>query len=301
MIECALCTWRVCSDLPLPEAMPWTSHERPVDIEIRRGRIERSRPQDAGNPRRLEVTENGKILYDASPHARFLVTPGSVLVDSSLPADAPEWRVFLLGPIMGLLCYLRGALPLHASAIRVGTHAFALAGAAGAGKSTLAAALVQRRHFLVTDDVCPVLRAGDELLALPTFPALKLGSASLAALGIAPRGLPRIGFGEGKYLLGRPGTFHSEAVPLRRVYLIEDAVSAGGETIAEVRGAEIFERLGAEIYRPEIGRMVHGRPALFAKFLEAASSLEVRRLRRLPDLARIDDLASRIEADIAGI
>ena len=298
MIDRTLCTWRVRSDLPLPEAVPWEGQDRPPDIEIRRGSVVGPDATNGASPRRIEVMPSGAILYDARPHARFLVTAETVIVDSRLPAEAPEWRVFLLGPILGLLCYLRGTLPLHASAVRIGSHAIAIAGAAGAGKSTLAAALIRRDHALVTDDICPVLRADDESRALPTFPTLKLGSASLKALGIASEGLPRLGFGEGKYLLAAPAAFDATPIRLRRVYLMEDAPRATPERIADVRGIEVFERLGAEIYRSEIARILYSKPALFRKLGEALSGLEVRRLFRRSGVTRVDELAALVESDV---
>ena len=297
MSDRTLCTWRVRTALPLPEALPWQGPDRAVDIEIRRGSLGSA---GATPSRRVEMLPEGQILYDAGPHARFLVTAERVVVDSQLPAEAPEWRIFLLGPILGLLCYLRGALPLHASAIRIGSDAVAIAGAAGAGKSTLAAALLRRGHRLVTDDICPVLGAEKLPLVLPTFPTLKLGAASLDALAIDSAGLPRIGFGEGKFLLARPGDFHPAPVPLRRVYLLEEAFGIGGERIRDVRGTEIFERLGSEIYRSEIGRILYSKPALFKKLAEVVSGLEVRRLRRSAGLAQLDEMAALLESDVAG-
>ena len=81
----------------------------------------------------LEAAPDGRLLIDAGPIVRFLVTL-RVVVETALADDALEWRASLLGPVLAILCYLRGTLPLHASALRIGERAAAIAGRSGAGK-----------------------------------------------------------------------------------------------------------------------------------------------------------------------
>ena len=239
---------------------------------------------------------DGRLLFRAMPTARFLVTRDSVVVDTSLRPDAPEWRVVLLGPVLGLLCYLRGLVPLHASAVRIGTKAVALAGPSGIGKSTLAAALAQRGHDLICEDVCPLDVVAEQPLVLPTFPALKLNAASLGILGVDPSGLPRVQFEDEKYQLLLRHNFDPSPQPLSKVYLLEDALE-GDDAIISVDGVEAFERVSAEIFRPAFGRRLLTKPTLFAMAAKLTGRVEVRRLVRQRNFMRLPTLIKSIEVD----
>lgn len=65
-------------------------------------------------------------------------------------------RLALLGQGMAVLLHQRGFLVLHASAVEIAGRAVAFLGDSGSGKSTLAAALHERGHRLVADDVVAV-------------------------------------------------------------------------------------------------------------------------------------------------
>ena len=76
-----------------------------------------------------------------------------IRIDPS-PGVDPRWlRSVLLGQAFTLILSQRGLFPLHAGAVVLGDRAVALAGEAGAGKSTLCAALVERGHPFLSDDV----------------------------------------------------------------------------------------------------------------------------------------------------
>ena len=299
MTDRVLCGWRVRSSLPLPETLPWYGPDRPVDIEVCRGPVPMPR-HHSGNttaPPYIQAAHDGCLILNAMPIARYLVCSDRVLVDTLLEEEALEWRVLLLGPVLGLLCYLRGLLPLHASAVRIGNKVVALAGRSGIGKSTLAAALSQRGHFIIAEDVCPIDVADQLPVVLPTFRALKLHAATLTMLGFGTQGLPRLQFGAKKYhlLLNRP--FDPTPLTLDIVYLVEDALPGLDDNFLPVTGAKAFERLSAKIYRPEFGQLLLTKPALFGKVARLAERVAVRRLIRTRDATRLTVLIESIEAD----
>ena len=218
-----LCGWRVRSELPLPELHPWRGPDCPVDIEIRAGEVPSHIENRADGLPYLDLGRDGSLLLRAMPAARFLVTRDSVVVHTPLPPDAPGWRVLLLGPVLGIICYLRAVLPLHAGAVRIGARAVGFAGAPGAGKSTLTAALCRYGHTFITDDVCPVVSLEVSALVRTSFPALKLEAPSVAAVGLEFRRLQYMGEAVDKYQLRLEQAFETEPVPLDLVYLLEDA------------------------------------------------------------------------------
>lgn len=299
MTDHIICGWRVRSSLPLPETLTWTGPDRPVDIEIRRGAVPTQVGRRTADLPYIEMAPDGRLLVEAMPDCRFLVTSDSVVVDARAESQVPEWRAYLLGPVLAVLCYLRGALPLHASALRVGGRTVAIAGRSGAGKSTLAAALAQRGHSLITDDICPCIGFPESPLALPTYPAIKLTRASLEALDLESDHLSIVDPDLEKLQLPQPEGFDPAPVRLEIVYLIEDAQDGTDDTIIATTGAEAFTLLCAEVYRPPIGRLLLAKPAFFTMATQLATGLSIRRLVRRHDFTRLQTLAGMIEADTA--
>ena len=293
MTDHIICGWRVRTALPLPEVAPWRGPERPIDIEIRLGSV----PAISGKDKYFEATQSGRVLLDLSPVVRFLVAPNCVVVDTPYPLETPDWRARLLGPALGLLCYLRGILPLHASSVRIGNRTVAIAGRSGAGKSTLAAALMLRKHALVTDDICAITSHCGRPMVLPSFPALKLPPDGLKTLGFEPSGPAQVWLDANKFLLPAVDGFDPAAASLDTVYLLENAPEGHDDAIIPVHGVDAFERLSAMCYRAEMGQLLSLPSALFSMAAQLAGQVAVRRLARRPGFARPAELARLIEAD----
>jgi hypothetical protein len=109
------------------------------------------------------------------------------------PAGTPawQWQRGLIGQILPLVATLRGYEVLHASVLVVDDRAFAVAGAPGAGKSTLAlhlaalgaGVLAEDTVALVTHDDRVVAEPGVALVSLRLDEARRVGAAALATLG----------------------------------------------------------------------------------------------------------------------
>jgi hypothetical protein len=115
-------------------------------------------------------------------------------------------------------------LVVHASAVSWHGRAIAFMGAAGSGKSTLAAALVARGATLVTDDALVVTTRRRTMVAMPTYPGLRLWPGSLAVLQAAGR-LRRTAvahYTRKERWTGGAVPFAREAPPLAAVYLLAD-------------------------------------------------------------------------------
>ena len=293
MTDYVICGWRVRSALPLPEAASWRGADHPVDIEIRPGSL----PAMADMSKYFKATQDGRVFLDLSPVVRFLVAPNSIVVDTSHAPEAPEWRVRLLGPALGVLCYLRGVVPLHACSIRIGERTIAIAGPSCAGKSTLAAALMRRNHVLVTDDICAITLVRGRPTVLPSFPALKLSSDSLNTLGIDPNGLIHVWLDTDKFLVPTTDGFDPTPVSLDAVYLLEDASERNELAIIPISGADAFERLNEVYYRDEMGRLLRPPSTWFAMAAQLAHHVAVRRLVRRTEFDNLTALVRLIEAD----
>jgi len=141
----------------------------------------------------LDIDERGRYAAsetEAGTTIRFFGT-----CDALIKADCPEVIVYpdpdgrrelipllLSGNVLSFVLEMRGACVLHASAVEVDGAAVAFVGPPGAGKSTIAAALVARGLPLVTDDLLRVEAGGAEAVCYPGGNEIRLrpGSAGLA-------------------------------------------------------------------------------------------------------------------------
>jgi hypothetical protein len=297
-----LCGWRVRSAVPLPEVAPWTGDDRTPDVTVRFGSVP-DLTDIVGKPGVVQVGRDGACRIEPEGIGRFLILGGrEVTVEADGPIDTPEIRAWLLGPVMGILCHQRGLFPLHAACIRIGDGAIAFAGRAGAGKSTLAAALVRRGHALIADDVCvidPAAPSGPRVL--PSFPRLKLREDALQALGISDAGLVRSGSGKRKFDFLAAGSFDPAPVRLRAIYVLGRAGPGQPRHIRCEAGAPAVVTLSNEIYRRPIGFHLGRKTALLAEALCVAAAVPVCRLPVGHDLRRIDATAARVEAHVASL
>jgi hypothetical protein len=91
-------------------------------------------------------------------------------------------RHLLLDQVLPLVLNHKGKEVLHGAAVVTPYGACAFVGPTGAGKSTLAASFLSTGYSVLTDD-CVVLDArGGEIVAIPSYPGLRLWDDALAAL-----------------------------------------------------------------------------------------------------------------------
>ncbi|NIO13431.1 MAG: serine/threonine protein kinase, partial [Gammaproteobacteria bacterium] len=92
--------------------------------------------------------------------------------------------------MLGFVLRLRGVLSLHASVIDINGEAVGFMGAAGAGKSTLAAAFAKKGFAVMSDDIL-ALKPGDSApFAQPGYPRLRLWPDSAVVLFGSASALP---------------------------------------------------------------------------------------------------------------
>jgi hypothetical protein len=191
---------------------------------------------------------------------------------------------------------------LHAACVRIGSGAVALTGRTGAGKSTLAAALVRRGHALVADDVCVIdAAASNGPRVLPSFPRLKLWNDTLQALDISTDGMLRADSGKRKFHFYQRGSFELSPVKLSGVYVLNRSLMSDQQDVATESRADAAMTLSREIYRRPIGFHLGRKAALLTEALHMASVVPVFRFLVQPDLSLLDRTAARIEAHFVSL
>jgi hypothetical protein len=225
----------------------------------------------------------------------FLVRRGKeILVDPDPGAGDALLQLALLGPVLAALLQQRGNLVLHASAVEVAGAAVGFLGARGAGKSTMAAALLGRGYPLLADDILAVSLQSGFPQVLPGFPQLKLWPDAIAALGGDPALLPPVCEGEDKRTQAIGGSFRAGPVPLARLYML----STGNVTAIEpLSSGDAFLELVSHSYGITWLHGVSG-PAQFAARAELVRRVPMRRLRRPPGLDQLAQVTRLVEEDL---
>lgn len=267
------------SEVPLGNLVPAPAGSA-ADVVIRRGTV--------GPEPDLVIAEAGS----------FRVTAGrEILFEPLEGVSERNLRLFLLGSAMGLILHQRGILPLHANAVELGGRAIAVAGAAGAGKSTLAAWFSQHGLRLVGDDVVALQAGSGGVLAFPGPPRVRLWRESMQRFGFDSEGLepsyadPAVA----KWDLPVPAdALIAEPLPLGPVYILGDGPEIA---ITPLGGAAAATALFDHTYR---GGYADRRPewqaAHWRTVAAVAASVPVFSLARPRDLNQLEALGLSVLA-----
>ncbi len=207
-------------------------------------------------------------------------------------------RAAILGPVLGVLLAQRGLLPLHASAIELDGAAITLSGASGEGKSTLAAAMLERGHALLSDDVSAVEWRGDRPWIRRAFPVQKLAPESLAAVGESTAGLAPVHSQETKRLRPVVERFAAGPRPYRAMIVLS---SSDRDSLVALSPQDAFLELMRHTYRLGMVQAVLGPAEHLRAVTRLAEAVPVLRLERRRGLDRLGELAETLEVGLRAI
>lgn len=218
-------------------------------------------------------------LYRVREGWEIVVTPLS-------GAGKRELRLFLLGSAWGALCYQRGLLVLHASAVLIDDAAFAFCAPAGGGKSSLAAWLSEQGYPLVSDDLCRFeISATGPVYIYPSSARLKLWTDTLNALGWDKKGLERDHLRMEKFHVGLGESCVTQPQRLGGIYLLE----WGSQQLTPLSGQEALQRfLSVSTYRSELLKAMGQVVPYSRRCLKLLQRVPVFELQRPRDFAAID-------------
>jgi hypothetical protein len=296
-----LCGWRVRSCIALPELLSWIGDDRPVDVEILFGQITEPSEMPIFIRPHSRLWANGFYLLIIEGVGRFSMKDGKQIVIEPVPGIAEsELRVFLLGTVLGVLCHQRGLLPVHASAVNINGRAVLFSGNSGAGKSTMAAALGQRGHPLMADDIVAIT---PETMALPAFPQRKLALDVLDVLTLDHAGLLPNRPGQPKYRVSALEGFDSAPLRPLSIYMLGGAMPGRTDEIVLQNRVASIAWLNRMLYRRKIGMMIQPSQRMLNAIARLAQAVPVYTLTLGSDLplADLGKLAERVEAHAVGL
>lgn len=195
----------------------------------------------------VDVAQPAGYLLNAPGFARVLVAPDGSDVLCDPEPESSRWSILLAAQALPLAATLHGLEVLHASGVVMADGALAgraalFTGPQGAGKSSLAAALLGRGAKLLSDDTVALEACEDGLLAYPGPGLLqlranehdRLSASCRAALGPAAPTLGKHGFAPSRSV---------SAVGLGALFLLER--SSHGPPIERIEAVDPFALLAS--------------------------------------------------------
>jgi len=128
----------------------------------------------------------GGFLVQFPRLVEFEVTRRAIACSPRVGVPLRTVRHLLLDQLLPAMIAARGRTVLHASAVAIDGRAIGFTGLAGAGKSTIAAALSRLGGVTLTDDALVVDVKRGAAVATPAYPGLRLWPGSESVLGAAP-------------------------------------------------------------------------------------------------------------------
>jgi hypothetical protein len=216
--------------------------------------------------------------------------------------SAGALQTALMGLGLGTLCYQRGFIPLHASAVAIGGRAVALAGRHGTGKSTLAAKLADRGHLVLSDDIAPFLERREWTVLLPSSRHLRLRGDALRPLGRADAALIKANI-SGKPKFHVPLEQNSTAAappPLAALVNLIRVETDEREEPQPLHGIARVRAVARSIWRRELTNFYPGAARMTANLsLPGVRLFEFRRKRSFDTIEQACDQIEELAATVA--
>ncbi len=280
------------SCLECPELSPSIP---PPDVSLRYARVDASLPAPRDRGVRYAAAP-GELLLRVDGVARFLVRGGeSIAIDRDPVAGDADIRPFLLGSAFGALLHQRGTIALQGNVVARDGIGVLILGKTATGKSTLAAALMQRGFSCVSDDLCALgVPAGSGVEAHTGCTYVRLWSDSLSSLGIRVSNLPRVRptLDRRLWTTGPPS---SAAVSVTHAFVLSPSPSVAKPRLDALDTAVRIRALRDYTYRAEFLRGLNLVAVCFKQLGELGERLRLVRLTRPARGCSAQDLADVVE------
>jgi hypothetical protein len=251
------------------------------------------------------VTEYGKEDYFQlaySDGARFVLDGSATKMwgDCRSPLTIEDLTTYFAGPVLGFALRRRGTTALHASTVCVDGFALTLCGAAGAGKSTTAAAFALRGTSVLSEDVSALAEREGEFWILPGYPRVCLWPEAVEQLLGSIEALPRLTPTWEKCYLPLDGSaprFEARPCPLVGVYLLMPRVEdPAAPYMREIEPREAIVELVQNTYMNAVLTREQ-RAAEFDQLARLAEHVAFRRVFPHGDPKRLGVLCDLIQTD----
>ncbi len=245
----------------------------------------------------FSATPDTFLLWHKNTAAYRVQDGCRITIDPYMDSTAPDIRLILLGSVFCALLHQRKYLVLHGSSVVIQENGIILTGPSGIGKSTLAGFL-QKKHALLTDDVCAVNIAKDGVPCIvPGFPSLKLWKDSAELLGSRTEGLEPVMKNREKFRIGIQNYHTADPVLLHSICVLS-VQESDHITIEPVTGMAKLDVLIKNTYRYNYVAAQGLAPQHFKQCTAAASKINIFSIKRPKNGFMINELARAVETNI---
>jgi hypothetical protein len=227
------------------------------------------------------------LLRALGDHYFYYRPNEGITIERGHRSDPTGEALWLNGSIYSAIASINGLVPIHASAVVVNHSVIAFSGAAGAGKSTLVAALGDRGLPMFSDDTLVLdLSAPEQITCIPGHRRLKLKRDALQLTGAKPQ--EKVSLNVDKhYSLPASGTA-TAAMPLGELIFLEEGAQP---RITAITGAERFTRVVDDHYTAQLyaGAQGFGPRDHFEHFAALATRARMACFVRPRDVSRFEE------------
>lgn len=243
-----------------------------------------------------------EIVYNSRHSAKFYFKQGKEVIIEPHPNVTHRMIIqYLNGIGMSAILGQRGLIPIHGSAIKVGNKCWLILGHSGAGKSSLATALIKNGGKMLSDDVISIQDTDGQLLVYPSFYEQKVANKLVDQFD-----LHEISEGEmiyltgpsGKHSIKRESEFCYEPTPIEAIIMLrktDDDLS-----IVEVKGINKLDLIIKNVFRKIFARISGHNKEIFKQFGKIANESRVFLLSRPYGVVTIDQQIELIENALGG-
>jgi hypothetical protein len=263
---------------------------------------------EAGEPalQIWDVQEGEFLLVSYCGEAEFWLDRRAGTLWAQWPANSSldNTLSYLVGPIMGLLLRLRGAVCLHASAVNIGGFAIVFVGPEGAGKSTTAAAFARQGFAVLSDDIVALVEREQQFHVLPAYKRINLWDDSVRMLYGSAEALPQIipNWEKRRLELGEDGKtrFEESVLPIGAIYVLGDSTASSAESVESISQKTAMMTLVTNTYATNI-LDAKQRAEEFAVLGRLVSAVPVRMINAQRGTLRVDELCDVIQRDFISL
>ncbi len=262
-------------------------------IQVRQGQV-KWRTEPDPNEEGFEVEEGHHRFYWPILGSASMDETGRVVLDPKVDAPRGILPHAILGPLCAHWIYVQKRIALHANCVAVDERLLALVGSSGAGKSSLAAALVSRGALPHGDDVIS-LEPRSGLVPFGTS-RIKLNPDIMEQLALQPVGVSELYEGLDKQSVQFAFPANTSERKLEVIYRLQDAPVGSAPSFQEVTGFPLALGLLAEIYRPHVAAHAFGLEEMLRRCSSLVNRVKMFDLFRPRELPRLGDLAGEVIA-----
>jgi hypothetical protein len=250
---------------------------------------------------------HGVVLMRVADIAEYYLYPDCIFYRLLRPGCDYLVEIQLLGHIFSIWLESRGVPALHASAVVVSDRAVAFLAGNKAGKSSLAASLMQAGFPLLTDDILPLESSDNGVRGRPGYPQMRLWPDQAEHFLGDYRELEIVhpAYTKRRVPIGADGlgAFWNQPAPLGCLYLpeIRDDSTNSCVEIEPVPPREGFAQLLRCSFVGAAVEALGWQPRRFQALVQVASTVPARRLRYSSVRERLVEVRRAILADFAAL